>query len=154
MGKVKAIKNALVETIKDLQYEGAPAFTNVTDDTSSDFDSYPVARVLPAPDLMTNEKGAMSQNDRTVRFNVVVHAPLEDPTKIQSNVIDHMTDLADLLIDTFDIADYTDVLKAHDETLGVYIMSVPTVTLDPVDSKGSALLMLVATVEVEYSKDL
>lgn len=154
MAKVKAIKNALVQLVTGLEYDGEPAFTHVTDSTAKDFDSYPVARVLPSPDLISNEIGTMSQNDRTVRFNVVVHESLEDPEKIQADVIDHMTDLADLLLDRFDIGDYTDQLKDIDPTLGTYLMSVPTVTLDPVSSKGGALLMLVMTVEVKYSKDL
>lgn len=154
MGKVRSIKNAIMQLISNLQYEGEPAFTTVTDNTSDDFDSYPAVRVLPSPNLIDNEIGTMPQNDRTVRFNIVVHESLEDPTRIQSTVIDHMTDLADLLLDTFDIGDFDDSLKDIDQTIGNYMMSVPNVTLDPVDSKAGALLMLVLTVEVKYSKDL
>lgn len=154
MGKTRAIKNALVTLVTGLQYNGEPAFTQVTDNTSDDFESFPAVRVLPSPELISNEIGTMPQNDRTVRFNVVVHDSLESADKIQSDVIDGMTDRADLLLDTFDVGDFTDQLKAIDPTLGDYIMSVPSVSLDPVDSKGGALLMLVLTVEVKYSKDL
>lgn len=154
MGKVRAIKNALVTLVSGLEYNGEPAFTQVTDNTSEDFDSYPAVRILPSPDLISNEIGTMPQNDRTVRFNIVVHDSLEDSKKIQSAVIDGMTDRADLLLDTLDIGDFTDQLKSIDPTLGDYMMSVPSVTLDPVDSKGGALLMLVLSVEVKYSKDL
>lgn len=152
MGKSVAIKNAVVELLTGLQYKGEPAFAHVTDSTAKDFDAYPIVRVLP--ENMENEKGSFSQMDRAMNLQVVVFLSLEDLTKIQSETIDQMLDLTDILLDTLDEGDEANTLEDIDPTLNTYIMKATRADWDPVDSKAGALLMLVIAVEVSYLKDL
>lgn len=152
MGKSRSIKNALLQLLKDIQYEGEPAFANVTDDTSTDFEEYPVLRLLP--DFIENEKGAMSQNDRTVNLQAVVMLPLEDPAHIQAQVIDQIYDLTDLVLDALDQGDFRSRLEQIDPTIGTFILSATMANWEPVDTKAGAQIMMVINISAEYSLDL
>lgn len=152
MGKSRSIKDALVQVLSEIQNGDEPAFVEVTDSTSKDFEGHPSVRVLP--NYIENNKGSMSQNDRDVWFQVVVHLKLEDVTKVQSETIDQMYDLTDLIMDTLDEADFNNTLAEKDRTIGTYMMDADRADWDVVESKGGALLMLVIGVQVSYSKDL
>lgn len=152
MSKSVAVKNAVVELLSGIQYKGEDAFASVSDSTADDFEKFPIVRVLPA--TMENEKGSFAQMDRNLHLQVVVFLQLEDLTKIQSDTIDHLLDLTDLLIDALDEGDDGNALEEIAPDLGTYVMKATGATWEPVDSAAGAMLMLVIPVEVAYLKDL
>ncbi|MBB0998322.1 hypothetical protein G6024_14710 [Dietzia maris] len=152
MSKSKQIKNALVTLLSGLEIDGEAAFYAVTDDTSKDFDGSPVVRVLP--DFIENTKGAMSQNDREVNYQIVVHLPLENIEAIQGQQLDQIYTLTDLILDALDEGDFGNRLEEIDPSLGTYIMRATRADWDAVDSKGGALIMMVINVAVGYTKNL
>lgn len=150
MGKSRTIKDALVTVLSGIQYQGEPAFVNVTDSTAEQFDGYPSVRLLPGS--IENTKGSMAQMDRAVEYQAVIHMKLEDVENIQSDVIDQIYDLTDLVIDALDEADFDDSLR--EQVGGSYLLRADRAEWDVVDSKAGALIMLVVTITAEYSKNL
>ncbi|MGB3822428.1 MAG: hypothetical protein WA972_05660 [Rhodococcus qingshengii] len=152
MSKTKTIKNALKEVLAGIEYQGEPAFVDVLGSTDGEFSGYPSVRLLP--ERIENEKAAMSQNDRAVHFKAIVHLELESADSIEENIIDHMTDLTDLIMDALDEGDYQNTLSGIDPTIGTYIMNATDAAWDVVDSKAGSLLLLVISISASYSKDL
>lgn len=152
MSKTKTIKNALKEMLSTLEYRDEPAFVEVVGSTDREFSGYPSVRLLP--ERIDNEKAAIGQNDRAIHFKAIVHLELENADSIQENIIDHMTDLTDLIMDALDEGDYQNTLEAIDPTIGTYIMSATDAAWDVVDSKAGSLLLLVISISASYSKDL
>lgn len=155
-GRSKRIKNALKTVLNTITYDAGsgaePAFTAVLDNTQGEFDGYPALRILPAD--YTTDKAAVSQNDRTASYVIIVHLPLESTPEAESATYDKMYDLTDLILDTLDVGDFTGALTDVDPTLGTWILNATRGDWAVNTSKGGAILMCDINCEVKYSKDL
>lgn len=144
MAASKDIKNALVSLLSDVELGGEPAFTAVKGNDAGEFDGYPSVRVLPGD--QTTEKASTQQNDRTVSFIIRTHVP-EDG---DGSEVDLMYDLTDLIIDTLDSADASNVLAAQ---IGTYILNATRGDWFVTDSNAGSILMCDINVDVSYSKN-
>ena len=155
-GRSKRIKNALMSILSDIEYDAGsgsePAFTQVVDNTSTEFESYSSLRVLPG-DLDTN-KASVAENDRTVSYVVYVHLPLEAKPVSESATYDKMYDLTDLIIDRLDVGDYDNALNTSDPTVGTHFLDAERGDWIVNTSKGGAILICQVNVNVRYSIDL
>lgn len=147
--KIRSIKDALITLLSTVEVNGEPAFVEVKGHPRGEFDGYPGVRVLPRRPV-ENEKGAMSEQDRTNSFIVRVHMPSTD----EGGEFDKMYDLTELIIDTLDQADNDDTLNEIDDTIGTYLLNTTSGDWFEQNTQGGLVIMADINVEVAYSKEL
>ena len=143
--KSRDIRNALIAVLVPLQIDSEPAFMEVVGHTGGEWDKYPTVRVLPLD--VSNEKGAQSQNDRTVAFVVRTHIPATQ----NGEDYEKMYPLTDLIIDALDKADYDNTFQT---AVGTYLMNVTRGEWQYIETAKGVVLMSDINVEVSYSKNL
>jgi hypothetical protein len=163
-GVNKRFKNALMGLMTGLTYDigngPGQAFVTVTGDATTEFDSYPIVRVLPGE--MDTQKASVAENERTLAYDCYVHLPLENrPTHTvngqplamsEGDIVDWMYDLTDIILDALDEGDYHNVLSTYDSTLPSYFLEAQKGHYTVVGSKGGALLQCVVSLHLRYSK--
>lgn len=154
--KARKIRDALVTILQGINYDAGtgnePAFGIVTADPSLESDEEPYALVYPG--LINNNLVATGEMDRSVGFAVFVVLKMETDSRNQLQTYDYMTDLTELILDTIDEGDFTDVLNTVDSSLGTWMMEATRGTFKPAKSNSGAILLCQIDVAIHYSKDL
>lgn len=163
-GLNKRFKNAIMGLLGSLTYDigngSGAAFVTVTGDATTEFNSYPIVRVLPGE--MDTQKASVAENERTLAYDCYVHLPLENRPQhtvngsqvamSESDIIDWMYDLTDIIIDSLDEGDFHNVLSTYDATLPSYFLEAQKGDWKVKGSKGGALLQCVVSLHIRYSK--
>lgn len=156
IGRSRRIKDALVQILHGITYDtgaGAePAFAQVADNTHDEFTSYPAVRVLP--NVLVSTTAAFAQKDHAVTFAVITSLPLNNPDDIESATYNHMYDLADLITDTLEAADYDDLLTDIDPQVSNVVMEVNQGRWYVAEGGTGSLLLCNIEVQVTYAKDV
>jgi hypothetical protein len=155
-GKNRRIKDALVTILQGITYDAGsgaePAFVSVLDNTKDEFNGYPAVRVLP--NNLSSVTGSTFQRDHTVSYAVIMHFPLEDPSNIESNLYNQLSDLSELIVNTMEQADKSATLSAIDPQIQDWKIDVKSARWYVASGKAGALLLSNVDIEVTYSQDL
>ena len=156
-GMSKRTKNALISLLAGVQYDTGDgpedAFVRVQDNMYLVGDSTPIAMVLPGD--VSNQRVSTFQTERTLLYLVRITVQAEDNTDAsQSQLIDQLYDLTDLVIDCLDEADQASGLSDTLGSLGTYMLTaVRGDWSEPQTNSGYALACDV-NVQIVYSKSL
>lgn len=153
-GQSKKIKNALMTVLSGITYDAGsgsePAFVQVLDSQTGEFEGYPSLRVLPGD--VTTEKAATNQNMRTVSFIVRVHCNLEETPESESATVNQMYDLTDLIIDSLDAGDGSGALHQADSSLDTLILNATRGDWSYAPAAVGAILLCDVNVSITYSQ--
>ena len=156
------LRDALIEVLQGIQYDAGSgpeqAFQLVDGNPSDEFDQEPYALVYPA-DLI-NTKSQTGEQDRNLQFEIFLLLKLENglnadsSARTQEQTYDYMYDLAELVLNALDEADWNDTLHSDDVTIVNWILNASRGTFLPAKMKAGAVLVCTIHVSVEYSFDL
>jgi hypothetical protein len=156
LGPTNAIKYALVDLLTAVTYDSGsgaePAFAVVTADPNQEFQEEPYCLVWRG--RSSSEVVTVGQNDRTVRFSIIIVLSLENGQRTQLQTSDYMDNLTDLAQTALDAGDFTDALSGYETTINTYIMTAES--SEPVigESKGGAILINTIDVAVKFIVEL
>ena len=149
-GMSRRIKDALVQIVSAIEYEGEPAFVQVIDNTKDQFEGYPSAVILPSQIGITDADNV--DKDHVVTFTAIMHWPLSDRTVVEQDVFNQMYDLTDLVLHTLEHSDYTGELSQIDPAIQSWMLNTTQARWYTGSSKSGPLLLCAFNVEVSYSQ--
>lgn len=143
MGKIKDIKDAIVQAITDLEYNNESAYAEVVSDSRPTFDQYPAARVIL--NGQPNEVSTNVQNERTAEFLVISYVQYEaGDYNAEGAAFDLGYELTDLIVDKMDALEP-----------GFTVITQPTQSgWEILETSAGNVLGIMATVRIRYSHDI